>query len=151
MFFVLQTANPLYESESMKDKRDKLRQYLENSVDLFSAFLKIQRDSIVDASPHGVFKIKLLDNIFATPWCHKYEWNAILYGVTPFSRNITFDNCVPNPWVDDNVMYEVMLAQCKKGKPQDDNWLTGADDWDFGVVIKIDGASMGPWDVKEAL
>lgn len=104
------------------------------------------------AGPQAKFRTMLLENILRTPWCNKERWGTILYSPLPFSKNVTFDNCVPNPWVNDNLMYETMLAECKRGKPKDENWDSIAGDkWGFDVAITGNKLQAAQWDVLEGL
>ncbi|PPQ91556.1 hypothetical protein CVT25_008675 [Psilocybe cyanescens] len=81
--------------------------YLQGAYADLKAVADITFKAIVDHpfDHHRVFYSKFLYNLLTTPWYNPSQWNSILGGADPFSKNLTLENYVPNAWGDDNKYY----------------------------------------------
>lgn len=90
-----------------------LQDYLQGSVEGFVQCLDSAKVQSYDN--HADFKGLLVINLKTTPWGNAIpQWREIFQEKSPFSQNITLDNYIPNPWMDDNVYFKQEVADCRR-------------------------------------
>ncbi|KAH9477233.1 hypothetical protein JR316_0011152 [Psilocybe cubensis] len=89
-----------------------LYNYLMEKGIIYCDYLTKQVKISVNDQSHTnpMFKKMFVDNLAASPFCQVSEWQDIFKKLrdfsTPFSTTISSKNYIPQPWIDDNVVYD---------------------------------------------
>ncbi|KAH9477234.1 hypothetical protein JR316_0011153 [Psilocybe cubensis] len=127
-FFRAAQTKKFKDPENLEDNLSNLLGYLKSYGAIFQKFLEDIKQDIVNY-PHYSFKKLFIDNLLETPWCRPDDWDAILTDArlhqTPFSKNMTMKNYIPQSWWDDNTYFKGVAKQIVGGETEDE-YITSA-------------------------